>query len=59
VAAKKSKRTVKKLKSLEVKAKDVRGGGANTFVKFGGIDGESQAGGHKDWIEVMTYTPKK
>ena len=59
MAAKKSKRTVQKLKNLDVKAKDVRGGGANTFVKFGDISGESQADGHKDWIEVMTYTPKK
>jgi type VI protein secretion system component Hcp len=59
MAAKKSKRTVKKLKNLNVKAKDVRGGAYDTFMKLGDIQGESVDSGHKDWIEIMSYTPKK
>ncbi|HEY6930255.1 MAG TPA: type VI secretion system tube protein Hcp [Thermoanaerobaculia bacterium] len=59
MAAKKSKRMVKKLKNLDVKAKDVRGGGYSTYMNFGDIKGESQDSGYKDWIEIMSYTPKK
>ncbi|HEX7251725.1 MAG TPA: type VI secretion system tube protein Hcp [Thermoanaerobaculia bacterium] len=59
MAAKKSKRTVKKLKNLDVKAKGVRGGGVDIFMKIDGASGESQDSGHKDWIEIMAYTRKK
>jgi hypothetical protein len=59
MAAKKSKRTFRKLKNLSIKAKDVRGGASDIFAKLGDIKGESLAAGHKDSIEIMSYTPNK
>ena len=59
MATKKGKRTVKKLKNLNVKAKDVRGGAFSTYMSYGDIKGESQDSGHERWIEIMSYTPKK
>jgi hypothetical protein len=54
MATRKTKRAVKRVKDLpaKAKAKEVRGGAYDTFVKFGDIKGEIDDS-HKDWIEIM------
>ncbi len=37
------------------KAKDIRGGAYDSFLKIDGIRGESADSNHKDWIEVLGY----